>query len=464
MWKQRLMLFGVLWALGQVALAANLARAGEKILCSLPSIAGVVEASLPAVVGIANSQAAFADLGPNRAQPSFFPPQEGPRLLEQKLIGSGVILKPEGLIVTNLHVLEEAEAVVVRLASGETFLGQVIGTDAKTDIALIKIVPPRPLPFLPLGSSEELQVGDWVVAIGSLPGLQQTVTLGIVSAKGRDIGIGPYDDYIQTDAALTLGLSGGPLLNLRGELVGINTAVASQDGVFLNVGFALPSDQLRYLVPQLEKFGKVTRGYLGIFMQEVTPELAALLGTGSLPGVLVTDVVAGSPAFQAGLKRGDVIVQYGDHPATSPRRLAHLIAQSPPGETVTLRILRRRQPLVLRAAVGEEPARKSEAVMVRAENEWGFEVTRRMPQGRQGFSFGELEVSAVTPAGPAALAGLQVGDRIVEVDHRLVKTLAELEQLLAERKEAMLVFVYREGRGRFLVLRRLGMAKALKPR
>jgi serine protease Do len=425
----------------------------KKTPLPLPSVADVVETALAAVVGITNSRSSIDSGADVNQSSSLF--QEGPHLSEQTLMGSGVILKPEGLIVTNHHILEGAQTVVVKLVSGESYPAKVIGTDARTDIALVKMAAPRSLPFLSLGRSNEVRVGDWVIAIGGLPGLQQTVTLGIVSAKGRDIGIGSDDEYIQTDAALTLGLSGGPLLNLQGEVVGINTAVATQEGMFLNVGFALPSDQLRFLIPRLEESGRVTRGYLGILVQEMTVELASFLGVESAQGAIVTSVIPGGPAARAGLRRGDVVVTYDKEPIASRHILTNLIAQSPIGKRVAIRLVRWRKLITVSAVVGAEPDEEANLAKVKEESRWGFaamELTSR-EQGERAAPAKGVAVATVVPAGPAALAGLRQGDRIVEVNRQLVKSLADLERFLTTEKEAVLVFVQREEGGRFLMLR-----------
>ena len=262
-----------------------------------------------------------------------------PQLPENRPVqgaGSGVIINSDGTILTNNHVVEGAKEVTVTLADKEEFKGEVVGRDPKTDLAVLKISAGKKLTAANLGDSEQLQVGDWVLAVGNPFGLGNTVTSGIVSAKGRVIGAGPYDDFIQTDASINPGNSGGPLFNMKGEVVGINTAIISGGQ---GIGFAIPVNTAKPLIPQLVEKGKVTRGYLGVNIQTITPELAAAMKLGETKGVLVADVIPGGPAEKAGIKRGDVIVAFEGKRVQDSHELPALVAATPVGKEVTVTVV-----------------------------------------------------------------------------------------------------------------------------
>jgi serine protease Do len=257
--------------------------------------------------------------------------------LQQQGTGSGVIISADGYILTNNHVVAGAKIVTVTLADEQEYAASVIGGDSKTDLAVIKITAKTTLPVATLGDSETLKVGDWVLAIGNPFGLDHTVTAGIVSAKGRVIGAGPYDDFMQTDASINPGNSGGPLINTQGDAVGINTAIVPYGQ---GIGFAIPINTAKPLIPQLVAKGTVTRGYFGVNLQTLTPELAKALKVQDHKGALVRDVMAGSPAEQAGMQRRDVIVAFNNQKVESPRNLAALVATTPVGRSVTVMVLR----------------------------------------------------------------------------------------------------------------------------
>ena len=266
--------------------------------------------------------------------------QDMPRSPEQfkrQGTGSGVIISADGYIVTNHHVVEGAEEVLVTLADQREFKAQVVGRDPKTDLAVLKVETKEKLPVATLGDSEALRVGDWVIAIGNPFGFTHTVTAGIVSAKDRVIGAGPYDDFIQTDASINPGNSGGPLFNTRGEVVGINTAIVPQGQ---GIGFAIAVNTAKPLIPQLVSKGEVTRGYLGVNIQSITPELTRALALEDRQGALVTDVMPGTPAEKAGLKRGDVIVAFNGKEVNSSRDLPPMVAHMPVGQEATITVLR----------------------------------------------------------------------------------------------------------------------------
>src|SRR5512139_393654 len=270
----------------------------------------------------------------------FFGPFSGgnpPRGFEQKGVGSGVVISREGYILTNNHVVDEADQIKVKLADGKEYDARVVGRDSKTDLALIKIEGGSNLQPLKLGNSDELKVGRWVVAVGSPFGLEQTVTAGIVSAKGRVIGSGPYDNFIQTDASINPGNSGGPLINMKGEVVGINTAIiASGQGI----GFAIPINMAKEIAPQLREKGHVTRGWLGVSIQEVTPELAKSFGLKEKKGALVSQVSKGSPAEKAGVEQGDVIMEFDGKAVAEAKDLPQIVASTPVGKSVNVKLMR----------------------------------------------------------------------------------------------------------------------------
>jgi serine protease Do len=281
--------------------------------------------------------------------------QELPRQPEsrQQGTGSGVIFKADGYILTNYHVVDGADQVLVTLSNAQEYQAHFIGRDPKTDLAVLRIQAPEALPVAPLGDSDAVQVGDWVVAIGNPFGLDHTVTAGIVSAKGRVIGAGPYDDFMQTDASINPGNSGGPLLNMRGEVVGINTAIVPNGQ---GIGFAIPINTVKPLIPQLVSAGKVTRGYLGLNMQTLPPALTQTLKLPESRGALVSEVIPGGPAAKAGLQRGDVLVTFDGKQVESAHALATLVAATPVGKNVSVMILRDGSKQTVPLTVGHMPS------------------------------------------------------------------------------------------------------------
>jgi serine protease Do len=275
-----------------------------------------------------------------------------PREFKQSSLGSGFIIDTGGFILTNNHVVEKADEIQVTLSDGKRFEAKVVGRDPKTDIALILIKAGTPLTPLPLGDSDQTEVGEWVLAIGSPFGLGNTVTAGIVSAKYRKIGAGPYDNFIQTDASINPGNSGGPLLNSLGEVIGINTAIFSQSGGSIGIGFAIPINMAKELLPQLKK-GEVVRGWLGVSIQGVTPDLADKLGLAEAKGALVSEVTEGGPADKAGIVQGDVIISFGGKEIKKMADLPYMVGATPVGQTVKVEIIRKGKNKVLKVKVGE---------------------------------------------------------------------------------------------------------------
>jgi serine protease Do len=270
-------------------------------------------------------------------------------------LGTGVLVAPGGLVLTNNHVIEGARVIMVRLADEREIEARVIGRDARTDLALLQLRADGPFPTARLGDSDGVRVGEWVFAIGNPFGLEHTVTAGIVSAKGRVIGAGPYDDFIQTDAAINPGNSGGPLLNARGEVIGINSAIFSESGGSVGIGFAIPINLAKELMPQLESRGRVSRGWLGLAVAPVTPEVARALGRSGRYGAVVAEVVGNGPAARAGVRVGDVIVAFKGQPIRRADELPRLTARAPAGSEVELKVLRSGQEMVARVRLGELP-------------------------------------------------------------------------------------------------------------
>src|SRR5262250_1608988 len=357
---------------------------------SLPDFAALAKKLGPAVVNVATTQMRkTAQQGPSPfgdddSLDQFWQRFFGGRLprgpqQRQKGLGSGFIIDRDGTIVTNYHVVDDAEKITVTLSDGRSFDGKVLGKDQKTDIAVIKISAPQDLPTAPLGDSDRLEVGEWVMAIGNPFGLDHTVTSGIVSAKGRHIGAGPYDDFIQTDASINPGNSGGPLINLRGEVIGINTAIYSRTGGNMGIGFAIPVNLAKELLPQLKGKGKVTRGYLGVLIQKVTPEIAESLGMERGYGALVANVSKDGPAEKAGVKVGDVIVEFDGKEVKDSGDLPIIVARTPVDKKVRMKVLRDKKEVILNVAVGE--LKEEEVVAsVPEKGELGMTVQRVTPQ------------------------------------------------------------------------------------
>ena len=342
-------------------------------------------------------------------------------------LGSGFIIDPSGLIITNNHVVEGADKITVNLIGGKDYKATIKGRDPKTDLALIQVTnPPPDLPFLKLGDSEAVRVGDWVMAVGNPFGLSHTVTQGIISAKGRVIGAGPYDNFLQTDASINPGNSGGPLLNLKGEVVGINTAIlASGQGI----GFATPSNMAQSVIPQLKEKGKVIRGMLGVQVQVVTPELAKSFGMAEPKGALVAEVNAGSPAEKAGIQRGDIIVDFNGHPIHEMNDLPRLVADTAPGAKANVKILRegkeKSYTLTISELTEEKQAAPAKEEGTGEETPLGLMVKNIDPNLAKRFRLRDTKgalVVGVEQGSAAADAGIRPGDILLEIDGQVVNT------------------------------------------
>ncbi len=381
----------------------------------------------------------------------------GPVPSPRRSVGSGFIVDPGGFIVTNDHVVEDEDELTVKLSDGSEHRARVAGRDPKTDIALIKIDVERKLPVVRLGDSAALEVGEWVLAIGNPFGLEHTVTSGIVSAKGRRIGAGPYDNFIQTDASINPGNSGGPLINLRGEVVGVNTAIFSRGGGNIGIGFAIPINLVKGLLPQLKDKGKVTRGWLGVVIEDVNAETAAALGMNEAQGALVANVTQGSPAAAAGCRVGDVIVRFDGAAIKKSSDLSLIVARTSVGKAVDVMVLRDGRPVSLTVRIGK--LRDDEAmVALERGNELGLtvrEMNRQFSgvpgaQDRQG-----VVVTGVETGSPAEHAGIRVGDVILEIDRKPIGGLRDFGQVVSEltKGSGILFLVKREDTTLFLALR-----------
>ncbi len=359
-------------------------------------------------------------------------PRQGPRT--QSSLGSGFIISEDGYILTNEHVVNSADEIKVKLSDGREFSGEVRGLDPKLDLALIKIETGENLPVANLGDSDSIRVGEWVMAIGNPFGLEQTVTVGIVSAKGRVIGAGPYDDFIQTDASINPGNSGGPLFNVEGEVVGINTAiVAGGQGI----GFAIPIDMAKQIIPQLRDEGHVTRGWLGVTVQALNDELADSFGLDDAHGALINEIVEGSPAEKAGLKRGDIIIEFDGKAVDELNDLPRLVAATPVDKTVKIEIYRDGKMRTVKVKIGklDEGEKKLIAGDKEKSGALGITAANITPELKERYSLQGDEgilITRIDPEGPAAEANLRVGDLIIEADGREVTSITEFEKIVGK--------------------------------
>ena len=435
-----------------------------------PSFAGLVKKTGGAVVNISSvmvvsskGEVPFSSpFGQDDPLSDFFERFFGnapPREFKQRSLGSGFIIDASGLILTNSHVVQKAEKIEVSLSDGRRFNAEIVGHDQMTDLALIRIQTGENLPQLPLGDSESLEVGDWVVAIGSPFGLGNTVTAGIVSAKYRKIGTSAYDDFIQTDASINPGNSGGPLLNLEGEVIGVNTAIFSRSGGNIGIGFAVPINMVKELLPQLKR-GKVIRGWLGVLVQELSPELREKLGLEDEQGALVSDVTKESPAEQAGIQRGDLITSFDGTPVTEMSDLPGVVAMTPVGKEVVVEVLRKGRTRQFKVKVGELPIPQEETEAsgeMPSTPQLGLGLKEVTPEFSQRFGLPVatgLVVVQVVPDSPAAEAGMMPGDVILEVEQEAVEKVDDFIALTKDLQpgDSVLMLVYRGGNTLYLTL------------
>ncbi|HRX37364.1 MAG TPA: Do family serine endopeptidase [Aestuariivirga sp.] len=449
-----LMALGVVAAPGMVTPA--FAQAQE-----LPSVADLADRLLPAVVEI-TIETKGPSTGPTLKMPGdgdnspfkdffdeFFKNQqkEGqPRTMTS--MGSGFIVDAKGLIVTNNHVVEGAESIEVHLQDDTILKAELVGRDPKTDLAVLKVKTDRQLPTVSFGDSDRLRIGEWVMAIGNPFGLGGSVSLGIVSARNRDINAGPYDDYIQTDAAINKGNSGGPLFNLMGDVVGINTAIFSPSGGSVGIGFSVPSNTAKYVVDQLINYGETRRGWLGVKIQQVTPDIADSINLGNARGALVADVTPTGPAEAAGIQSGDVIIEFNGRPVSQMRDLPKIVAETEIGKDVPVKVLRKGQEVMVTAKVGRledgeklasnapgapEPAPAVVTVL-------GMTITSMTDELRTKYAIdADLKGAVVTEVaadGAASEKRLEPGDVVTEAGEKEVLGAADISARIDEAKAA----------------------------
>ncbi len=361
--------------------------------------------------------------------------------------------------MTNNHVVEDAEKIEVRLSDGREFEAKVVGRDPKTDIAVIKINAKGDLPIAPLGDSDRLEVGEWVLAIGNPFGLEHTVTAGIVSAKGRNIGAGPYDNFIQTDASINPGNSGGPLINMRGKVVGINTAIFSRGGGNIGIGFTIPINLVKELLPQLKEDGKVTRGWLGVAIQKVTPEIAESLGLKKATGALVADVSEHSPAEKAKLKVGDIIVEFNGTKVKESNDLPAIVARTPAGNEVSVKVLRDGKGVSLPVTIGKLSDEQMVATLD-GEEELGLTVQAISPQFAEKLGLDRAEgvvITSVKVGSPGHEAGLRSGDMILKMGRKPIRNLTDFRNAVEKAKKGKsILFLVQRGESKLFLSMKTG--------
>ena len=477
------------WAVTALMAATLLALvAGTVRAAPAPdSFADLADKLLPTVVNISTTQKVDGNDGPEMPQ---FPPgspfedffrdffnrrgQGGERQQPHNAtaLGSGFIVRANGYIVTNYHVIEGAEEITVVLHDNTSLDAKLVGRDEKTDLAVLKVETDKPLPFAEFGDSDRMRVGDWVLAIGNPFGLGGSVTAGIISARSREINAGPYDDFLQTDAAINRGNSGGPMFNMDGQVIGINTAIYSPSGGSVGIGFAIPSALARGVVDQIIEFGRTKRGWLGVRIQSVTPEIAESLGLDKAEGALVAGVTDDGPAAKAGIETGDVILTFDGKPISESRRLPRVVADTTVDKKVPVVVWRKGQRKELSVVLGELEAAE-ESGQVASTSERGGEdakpesldalgVTLSAPTDalKKQYSLAEgqkgVVVTAVTGGSPAAEKGLKVGDVIVEVGQEEVAGPADVGRKVREAREggrkSVLLLVESGGDLRFVAL------------
>jgi serine protease Do len=449
------------------------------------SFADLAEKLLPSVVNISTTQTVQGRSGPELPQlppgspfedffKEFFErnqPQQQQRSRKATSLGSGFIVNADGYVVTNNHVIQDAEEITVILQDDTRLDAELIGRDPKTDLAVLRVKPDKPLPAVPWGDSDAIRVGDWVVAIGNPFGLGGTVTAGIISARGRDINTGPYDDFLQTDASINRGNSGGPMFNLDGGVVGINTAIFSPSGGSIGIGFAIPSVIAKTVIRQLIEHGTVKRGWLGVHIQTVTEEIAETLGLEEAAGALVASVIKDGPAEAADIEAGDVILEFDGKEVSAMRRLPRIVAETDVGNTVDVLIWRNSQIKTVQVTIGELEAGEEQMAALAEEEDGDGPEQRIEPLGmtlavitdahRQKFSLGEeakgLVVTAVEDGGPASEKGINPGDVVVEISQEDATNPARFAELVESAKKdgrkSVLLLVEGQGRLRFEAVR-----------
>ena len=442
------------------------------------SLAPLAEQISPSVVNITTSTVVERPTGPQGIVPEGSPLEDlfnnrpkgegSPRSRRSSALGSGFVISEDGYVVTNNHVIEGADEILIEFFSGEELPAKVIGTDPKTDIALLKVETDQPLPFVPFGNSDVSRVGDWVIAMGNPLGQGFSVSAGIVSARNRALS-GTYDDYIQTDAAINRGNSGGPLFNMDGEVIGVNTAILSPNGGSIGIGFSMASNVVTRVVDQLREFGETRRGWLGVRIQDLTDDLAEGFGLDSTKGVLVNSVQEG-PAKEGGMLDGDIIVSFDGKPVADTRGLVRTVANSPVGESVRVIVLREGKSITLKVTLGRrEDAEKAvqtsavepeEAPAPVTKDVLGLTLSVLTDELREQLSLDAdqegLVVTDVDDTAEAYEKGLRAGDVITEAGQKKITSIEDLDTRLAEVKDAgrksLLLLVRRAGDPRFVAL------------
>ena len=440
-------------------------------LAELPDFSSLVEEASQSVVNVSTRQhAPQAERGASVVPPNiprespwfeffeeFFGKREMPEpRVDPRSLGSGFVISRDGYIITNYHVIKNADEIIIRLNDRRELPAELIGTDVETDTALLK-VEAEDLPVADLGSSEELKPGQWVVAIGSPFGFEYSVTAGIVSAMGRSLPSENYVPFIQTDVAVNPGNSGGPLFNLDGEVVGINSQIYSHTGGFMGVSFAVPIEVAINVVDQLREKGEVVRGWLGVYIQEITRELSESFGLEKPQGALVSSVIEDGPAEDGGIRVGDVILEFDDREIRSAGSLPPIVGRSEVGEEVDVRLLRDGEPITVAVTVGRLPEKMKEGGGERIEKTvLGLSLADLEPAERErlGIEKGAVRVTGVTP-GPARSAGIVEGDLLLSVDNQRLNSVKEVRELIPElqRDQFVTVLIMREDRSRFLAMR-----------
>ncbi|KZX96940.1 serine protease [Sulfitobacter sp. HI0076] len=470
-------------AMGVMALTLLILQA-SMALAKPESLAPLAEKISPSVVNITTSTTVEGRTGPQGIVPEGSPFEdffrefqdrnndgEGNRPRRSSALGSGFVISEDGYVVTNNHVIESADEITIEFFSGEELVAKVIGTDPKTDIALLKVEASQPLPFVSFGDSNAARVGDWVIAMGNPLGQGFSVSAGIVSARNRALS-GTYDDYIQTDAAINRGNSGGPLFNMDGEVIGVNTAILSPNGGSIGIGFSMASNVVTRVIDQLQEFGETRRGWLGVRIQDVTDDVADAMGLKKAVGALITDVPEG-PAREAGLKTGDVIKSFDGVEVVDTRGLVRQVGNSPVGATVRVTVLRDGKTQTIKVVLGRRE--DADGAVPAAMDENADDGTETEPQstmlmgltlmpltddlraelGADGDMSG-LAVTDVDQTSEAFEKGLRMGDIITEAGQEQVTSIADLEARIAAAKEAgrksLLLLVRRGGDPRFVAL------------
>jgi len=442
----------------------------KQIADSSRAFSEIASSISPSVVNISTTKIMKREAVPLLDDPfsEFFSPLRDfkmPKKWKEQSLGSGVIISPDGYIITNNHVVEQGDEIRVTLFDKRSFKAKLIGADTKTDVAIVKIDAEN-LYSVHWGDSDRLQVGEFVLAIGNPYGLNHTVTMGIISAVGRaNVGIADYEDFIQTDAAINPGNSGGPLVNTKGELIGINTAIFSRSGGYQGIGFAVPSNMARLVMDQLIQKGKVTRGWLGVTIQEITPELSQKFGLKSAKGALIGDVAKGSPAEKAGIKRGDIILEFNGKKVSDVGNLRNMVAQSKIGEQIPLTIMRSGKEYALQVTTTELPKDASEAAPGNDPEDTAFEglaglnvidltgeISRQLglPRDEKG-----VVVVRVDSGSSIEDAGMRKGDVIQEIDRKKIASLEDYTRVVAgvNSGDTVLMFVNRGGKKFYVTVR-----------